>query len=381
MKVLLLTDGIYPYTIGGMQKHSYYLAKFLAREGVILDVLIPTIPVETTAKLEDYLTLEEQKKINFIEINQPKVGYFPGHYIYESYKYSKNIYNQVIDHIDEYDFVYAQGFTAWKLLKERSDDIKRLPIGVNFHGLEMFQITDGIASKMEQFLFRSPARYCLNKADYAYSLGGKLTDIIDRETDGNTDILQTPIGIEDYWLENVHLNIERPRRFVFIGRYEKRKGIDLLNNVIEKNYSGDFYFDFIGPIPEEKRVDFPNVYYHGAIYEENRIIKILNQGDVLFCPSYSEGMPTVILEAMSRGLAVVATDVGAVNCLVSSQTGWLIEPGDQELLDKTFKECINIGEEELIDKKRAAHQLIKEEYTWTNIAKINKQAILSAVEE
>ncbi|MCW9711719.1 glycosyltransferase family 4 protein [Aliifodinibius salicampi] len=234
---------------------------------------------------------------------------------------------------------------------------------------------------MEQFLFRSPARYCLNKADYAYSLGGKLTDIIDRETDGNTDILQTPIGIEDYWLENVHLNIERPRRFVFIGRYEKRKGIDLLNNVIEKNYSGDFYFDFIGPIPEEKRVDFPNVYYHGAIYEENRIIKILNQGDVLFCPSYSEGMPTVILEAMSRGLAVVATDVGAVNCLVSSQTGWLIEPGDQELLDKTFKECINIGEEELIDKKRAAHQLIKEEYTWTNIAKINKQAILSAVEE
>lgn len=380
MRIVLLTDGIYPYTIGGMQKHSYYLAKFLAREGINLDVIIPTIPVEAEAKLEDFLTPEEQQRINFIEIDKPKTFYFPGHYIYESYKYSENIYNRIKGHVNEYDFVYAQGFTAWKLLKERRTDIIEIPVGVNFHGLEMFQITDGLISKMEQFLFRSPARYCLNKADYAYSLGGKLTEIIENVTDGNTEILETPIGIEGYWLEDVNLDIGNPRKFVFIGRYEKRKGIDLLNNAIEKNHSEDFYFDFIGPIPKEKRVDFSNVHYHGAIYEETDIIEILNQGDILFCPSYSEGMPTVILEAMSRGLSVVATNVGAVSCLVSSQTGWLLQPGDQESLDKTFKKCINIGEKELLDKKRAAHQLIKEQYIWTNIAKINKKAILSAME-
>jgi glycogen synthase len=133
MKIVLLTNGIYPYTIGGMQKHSYYLAKFLAREGVILDVMIPTISAETDTKLKDYLTSEEKQRIRFFEIDQPKSFYFPGHYIYESYKYSENIYNQIIDHIDDYDFVYAQGFTAWKLLKEKRTEIEKVPVGVNFH--------------------------------------------------------------------------------------------------------------------------------------------------------------------------------------------------------------------------------------------------------
>ncbi|WP_081782592.1 hypothetical protein [Marinilabilia salmonicolor] len=38
MRIALLTDGIYPHIMGGMQKHSYYLAKYLARAGVKVDV-------------------------------------------------------------------------------------------------------------------------------------------------------------------------------------------------------------------------------------------------------------------------------------------------------------------------------------------------------
>ena len=33
MKLLILTDGIYPFVIGGMQKHSFHLAKFLSLRG------------------------------------------------------------------------------------------------------------------------------------------------------------------------------------------------------------------------------------------------------------------------------------------------------------------------------------------------------------
>ena len=38
MKVALITDGINPYVIGGMQKHSTYLAKHLVQNGVKLDL-------------------------------------------------------------------------------------------------------------------------------------------------------------------------------------------------------------------------------------------------------------------------------------------------------------------------------------------------------
>ena len=38
MKISLLTDGIFPYVIGGMQKHSYYLVKYFAQIGVYVDL-------------------------------------------------------------------------------------------------------------------------------------------------------------------------------------------------------------------------------------------------------------------------------------------------------------------------------------------------------
>ena len=46
---------------------------------------------------------------------------------------------------------------------------------------------------------------------------------------------------------------------------------------------------------------------------------------MLLCPSYSEGMPNVILEAMSRGLAIIATDIGAICDMVCDKNGILLE--------------------------------------------------------
>ena len=53
-------------------------------------------------------------------------------------------------------------------------------------------------------------------------------------------------------------------------------------------------------------------------------------------PSLSEGMPTVILEAMARGKAVIATDVGAVSELVSEENGVLIQAGSVEELSNAL---------------------------------------------
>ena len=41
----------------------------------------------------------------------------------------------------------------------------------------------------------------------------------------------------------------------------------------------------------------------------------LDECDVLLLPSLSEGMPTVVLEAMARGLQIIGSDVGAMNVL------------------------------------------------------------------
>ena len=119
MKILLLTDGIHPYVIGGMQKHSYNLACSLALAGVQVHMVhcvyegeLPEIDINAFDK-------QVLKNLTFSCYKFPSLGKFPGHYIRESWKYAQMIYGDFQHKWDDYDFVYAKGFTAWTLISQK----------------------------------------------------------------------------------------------------------------------------------------------------------------------------------------------------------------------------------------------------------------------
>lgn len=70
----------------------------------------------------------------------------------------------------------------------------------------------------------------------------------------------------------------------------------------------------------------------GVVSEEIKD-DLLRGADVFVLPSYTEGQPIAILEAMSASLPVIATNVGSIAEIVDDgKTGYLINPGDKELL-------------------------------------------------
>ncbi len=372
MKISLLTNGIYPYVLGGMQKHSYNLAKYFAKYGVYVDLYHC---VEYNKPIIDDLNCfskEESKFITNICFNFDKPYSFPGHYIVRSYNYSKKIYKAFLKKKDV-DFVYAQGFTGWFYALKKKD-YNLPPIAVNFHGLEMYQKAASPKEWLKQQIFKPPVKKIIKLTNINYSLGGKITSIL-KKLAPDQNVIERPNAVTDDWLiEPYGEQKSKIKKFVFMGRYVRHKGIQELSKVLKSLTSiYNFEFNFIGPIPDKNKIVSKNILYHGVIEDKdgnsNKIKNILRNSDCLICPSYSEGMPTVILEAMASGCCIIASDVGAVRCIVDKNNGWLISPGNIDELHQSILEVINSDEKTLRQKKVNSIKKVKENFIWDKVIK------------
>jgi len=377
MKIALLTDGIHPYVIGGMQRHSYYLAKYFALRGIYVDLYHTAFRGQKTKNLAsiDCFSESEKKYIRSFIIDFPDFGKLPGHYIRESFEYSQRIF-KLFQNNSKVDFVYAKGFTAWKLIEEKKNGLKCPPIGIKFHGMNMFDKAYSFRSKIEQWILRPPVSFNLAHADYIFSYGGKVTDLLLQKAHiPRTKIIEIPTGVEEGWLnEKIH-SASTVRKFIFVGRYDKIKGIEELVQSIKQLLNYNFEFHFVGPIPEKEEIKSEKIFYHGSILDAEKMKKIIRRCDVLVCPSYSEGMPNVILEAMASGLAIIATDVGAVRSMVSNENGWLLDYPEPEKIKSAIIKAIHISESDLIKMKANSIKKVKDLFLWNKIILQTVEAI------
>jgi len=369
MRVALLTDGIWPYVLGGMQKHSYYICKYLAKNGVQVDLFHFNQSSYDIHKLE-FFTEEEKKFIRTTVVEFPKSIGFPGHYLYNSYRYSKQLFKAIESNLNKYDFIYSKGFSAWQLIEQKKKgNIKCPPIGVKFHGYEMFQNPPDFKTKLQHvFLLRGPVKFISQYADVVFSYGGKITELIESIGVKRENIIELPSGLEAASLAYEVSEMHVPLRFLFLGRYERRKGIEELNLALlglrAEISLPAFEMHFIGPIPEDKKIRHPQVIYHGEIRDKETLQQKIQSCDVLLCPSWSEGFPNVLLEAMGNGLSVMATDVGAVTVLVTNNNGKVISTSNPEEIKKGIRWFLNLPKGELIALKQNALETVRMQFTW-----------------
>ena len=72
-----------------------------------------------------------------------------------------------------------------------------------------------------------------------------------------------------------------------------------------------------------------------------KVGEVLRESDILVLPSYTEGSPNVIKEAMATAMPVIGSRVGGVPELVDhGRTGFLYEPGDIEELRKCLGKLV-----------------------------------------
>ncbi len=174
-----------------------------------------------------------------------------------------------------------------------------------------------------------------------------------------------------YYIENLGLKPERvivlpnpvkiplqiPQRqgsktvsFLFLGRIGQRKGaFDLINAFAalsdeQKTHSrltiaGDGEGEQARGLVESLNLtDYITIF--DWVDQEQRDA-LLAEADVFMLPSYNEGLPMALLEAMSWSLPVITTPVGGIPELVThTQNGLLVNPGDIQRLSEAMQSLI-----------------------------------------
>ncbi len=116
------------------------------------------------------------------------------------------------------------------------------------------------------------------------------------------------------------------KKFIFIGHIREEKGIrEILevSNLLDDSYTIDLY----GYIFEDfKDVDFSDykVNYNGSL-KHSEVLNTLAKYDVLLLPSYREGYPGVVIEAMSVGLPIIASNLQGIAEMTNDEMALLIE--------------------------------------------------------
>ena len=112
------------------------------------------------------------------------------------------------------------------------------------------------------------------------------------------------------------------KKFVFISRIIREKGIDLILETFEK-LDSSYTVSIYGPIPPNsyKIEDLTrhNCFYKG-ILDEEEVLDVLMENDVLLLPTYfdGEGYPGIIIESLSVGMPVISSDWKAINEIIST---------------------------------------------------------------
>jgi glycosyltransferase involved in cell wall biosynthesis len=139
-------------------------------------------------------------------------------------------------------------------------------------------------------------------------------------------------------------------RLVFVGWLERDKGVfDLIEACRTLAATRRFTLDLVGDgrAAEQARelvarYDLrAQVRFRGWL-QQTQLHQILSESQVLVLPSWAEGLPNAMIEAMAARLAIVASTVGAIpEVIIDRQDGLLVAPRDPAALARALGEVID----------------------------------------
>ena len=250
---------------------------------------------------------------------------------FQLFKVSTNTFDIVHIH-------FSTGMSFYrKLIVFKLAKLKGFKIVIHLHGSnfkQFYQNGNDFKKKLIEKFF--------NEADAVLVLAKSWQSFCEQFCNkGNIRIIYNGASVDKF---NSKINHRVNLNISFMGRLGQRKGIYDLLEAFEKLSSdipnaklvlgGDGDIDLVKKIIKEKNIE-NRIDILGWVTGKQKI-EVFQKTDIYVLPSYNEGMPGSVLEAMAAGVPIISTPVGAIpEIVIENKNGYLIKPGDiNELYSK-----------------------------------------------
>ncbi|WP_292488653.1 glycosyltransferase family 4 protein [Methanoculleus sp. 10] len=367
MKIVQVTPYYPPHT-GGIERYVHNLSRALADRGHDVTVLTANIPKGSPVETENGVVIERRPCLGR-PFNDPFVPSF--------FRLGESLAGADVLHAHN---AYSCAAVSAGVARRRCG----IPTVLTHHGQHMFghplkdlfvtlyrgTIEYGLVHRMDRVVTLSPS-----DADYvsAFGVGKERISVIPNAICPE-DFLPY-IGQDTTGFVEAH-RLEGKKRVLFVGQISTRKGVDVLLRAVDQIVHGqgrdDLVFLFIGDgdyrerareLARGYRIE-GHVRFPGKVGLRD-LVAAYRSSDMYVLPSLSEGMPTVILEAMFFGLPVITTDLPCLRdnfgdhaVLVPARDERALAGTITGLLDDAAR-CRRLSER--------GRELVRSNYTWDNV--------------
>ena len=357
MKILMLNHE-FPPVGGGASPVTLELAAQLVRMEHSVDVVTMhwgDLPRhERLHGIEVYRTWSIRKKADISRTHE-LATYLPGA-LFKTLSLVKR---------NRHDVIHCHFIVPGGPLARVVGSLTRTPFLITCHG------TDVPSHNPDRFVLMhtliSPAwRHIARTAGALVSPSAALRDSILRHCpQANVKIIPNGIHVEAL------APVEKARRIVMCSRMFAFKGFQYAIAAI-RDLELDWQVDVIGEGPylsELKRLaqgsKTPITFWGWLDKEDPQFRKLFREGAIFVFPSEAENFPTVLLEALAAGMAIVTSDAGGCPEVVG-EAGILIKPKDTEAIRDSVLRLVQSSDERARLSQAALARV--QQFSWESIA-------------
>jgi len=197
-----------------------------------------------------------------------------------------------------------------------------------------------------------------------------------QENVDNKVIARAPYGVDlDFWKSGEVRSRTEGMRFVYAGHLSVRKGTPLLLEAWKKADLKNAELLLVGPwrLADRKRFDLPSNVRSIPPCSSVTLREQYIESDVFIFPSFFEGFALVVLEAMSCGLPIVASQSTGGQEALTPDCSHVLPTGDVDALVESLR-WFNNHREALPAMSLAARRRA-ERYTWANYREALSKAV------